>query len=742
MSFCFFDWETRSALDLTVTGTLKYVLDPSTQPLLASWAIDDDPVKLWCPEFSKALVPEVWAYVKGRMAVVGPAPQEIVKLLAQPDGYVVAHNAGFDRAVWQQVATPDFGWPALPLERVLDNQSQAQASNLPGSLDFAGRALGLGTKTIGGKAIMKRFADAAQPLPGSPAGVSLLMEKGYSRERAIAEAIEAWALYLDYSVQDTELMRDVWKCTRPLSIEEWREYHDSERINDRGMPVDLDIARGAIQYRAEEAAYVAERLAELTNGQITSPTLTKQINEWVFDRLPDDLAENMVKERDDEGYVTRLTGAKNVITQLIEDIETSESDIDDLVLDVLELLQFGRSSSAVKFEKIAEQAVDDRLYGSFVFNGAGQTGRASSRGPQLHNAVHKFMPNELDVLDMIAARVPIDQLRHLPLGDKIEEVKRAKEGKTSVSTILARSVRPTFVAPKGRTFVWGDWSAIEARVMPWLANSRAAEQTVLDAYRRKEDIYILNAAAIFSQPLERIVSGLADGDPIFIDMRQAGKISQLSLQFAGSVGAYKAMARGYDVRVTNEEARMIVDGWRDRNKWAKAYWNVCDEASESAMQRPGSMQKAGRLTFCFYTELMGGSLVTFLPCGRPLVYPKARYSKIERFGKEVWALTYLNGMGRGVTYGGKLGQNGCQAAAASLLRSTMSRLEDGYAAGELDGMIIGHTHDEIVNEVDEDRAEGFAEQLLDAMVTGFDWTEGLPLKADITSSYYYTKSKH
>lgn len=156
------------------------------------------------------------------------------------------------------------------------------------------------------------------------------------------------------------------------------------------------------------------------------------------------------------------------------------------------------------------------------------------------------------------------------------------------------------------------------------------------------------------------------------------------------------------------------------------------------MNSPGSAQKAGRLTFCFYPDLMGGSLVTFLPCGRPLVYPQARYAKIERFGKETTALTYLNGMGRGVTYGGKLGQNGCQAAAASLLRATMSRLEDT----ETEADIIGHTHDEIVNEIDEDRAEGFAERLLDAMVTGFAWTEGLPLKADISTSYYYTKSKH
>src|SRR5689334_2319598 len=103
MSFCFFDWETRSEIDLTVTGTLKYVLDTSTRILLLSWAIDDEPVKLWCPDFGAELAPEVWAYVNGRMKQFGTPPAEIGALLAQPNGYVVAHNAGFDRQVWQQI---------------------------------------------------------------------------------------------------------------------------------------------------------------------------------------------------------------------------------------------------------------------------------------------------------------------------------------------------------------------------------------------------------------------------------------------------------------------------------------------------------------------------------------------------------------------------------------------------------------------------------------------------------------
>lgn len=739
MAFIFQDFETNSYASLPVCGTLNYVLDPSTRALLWSWGIDDDPIKLWAPDLSNELEPEVWAFLLTRLAAVGNCPAEVVEALKHDDTYVVGWNESFDRQTWQQVLTADHKWPMIRIEQTLDSMSQAQASNLSGSLEWAGRVLGLGQKTVGGKSVMLRFAARQQPLPGSPADIAAQMARGLSREKAIAAAINLWTLYLDYSVQDTDLMRLVWKCTRPLDAQEWAEYWDSERINDRGMPVDVELAKSAILYRVEEKAYVEEELVRLTDGQITSPTLTKQINDWVFARLPDDLREVMVKKRNaDTGEIERLTGSKPVMTQLLEDIAVSDTPPADEVVEVLELLQYGRSSSAVKFEKIVNQEVDGRLTGSFVFNGAGQTGRGSSRGPQVHNMVHDFMPNELDVLDMIAARVPIEQLRYLPLGKEKIDLDRAKAGQTSVNTILSRSIRPTFVAPKKRVFVWGDWAAIEARVMPWLANSKAAEQTVLDPYRNDEDLYVLNAAAIFKVSVEEILAGLERGDPIYAAMRQAGKIAQLSLQFGGSVGAYRVMARGYKVRVTNEEAQLIVEGWRERNYWARAYWNKCDEAMRNAMHSPEKPFKAGRLVFCFYPKLMGGSLITTLPCGRPLTYPRARFDKIERFGKMQETLTYVNGMGRALTYGGKLGQNGCQGLAASILRGTIHKLEERETEAE----VIGHTHDEILNEIDEDLAGPFAERLHGVMVEGFEWSEGLPLAADISTCWYYTKDKN
>ncbi len=727
MAFCFFDWETQSNIDLTVVGGLKYVLDTSTRPLLLSWGIDDEAIKLWCPDLSAELVPEVWAYVRSRMAVVQDAPADLVELLAKPDGYLVAWNTAFDRQVWQQIATPELGFPEIRIEQTLDAMSQAAASNLPGKLDMAGRALGLGQKTVGGSAAMKRFADRNQPLPGSPEDIARQMEKGLSREKAIAAAIEMWGIYCDYAIQDTDLMRDIWRVTRPLDGQEWAEYWVSEKINDRGMLADLDVCAGAVEYREEEARFVEDECKRITSGVITGPTLTKQINEWVFDRLPDDLAETMVKERDEEGYVTRLTGAKDVMGRLLEDIKVSDAPPDDDVIDLIELLQFGRSSSAVKFEKILNQQVDGRLTGSYVYNGAGQTGRFSSRGVQVHNLPRDFYANEMDLLDMVAARVPIEQLREV----------------APVSSVLAKLIRPTFIAPEKKLLVWGDWSAIEARVTPWLADTREADEAVLKPFRQSDadklanpDVYVLNAESIFDIPAETIWERYLDNDKEAKGMRQAGKVSVLALGFLGGVGALKAMARGYGMRLTNEEAKRIVDAWRDRNRWAKRFGIKAEEAAFSAMRSPLTMFKAGRLKYQFVPELLGGTLVCFLPDMRPIIYPMAKISAVEKFGEMQDAITYLNGMGRRSLWNGLQLENGTQATAASILRGTLTRLDKEYP-----NVTVGHTHDEVINEVDEAHAFDFADALNEVMVRGFDWTDGLPLAAEIEVNYYYTKNE-
>lgn len=735
MPFIFHDFETCSRADLPVVGTVNYVLDLSTRPMLWSWAIDNDPIKLWCPDFSDELHPEVWAYIRSRVAQYGRnCPAEVAETLARPDSYLVAWNQIFDRSVWQQVMTPDWGWPKITIEKTLDAMAQASASNLPGKLDMAGRVTKMGTKTVNGSAIMKRFADPDLPKPGDRAEIEKL-DPGKAQENAIAAAIDAWKLYLDYSEQDTELMRQVWNVTRPLDGDEWAEYWVSEHINDKGMLADLEVCAGAARYREEEALHIAEQCAEITQGLVAKPTMSKAINDWLFPRLSDDLAELMVKERDAEtGEVKRLTGAKDVVTRLLEEIKISDTPPDDDVIDLLELLQYGRSSSAIKFQKILDQAVDGRLHNSYVFNGAGQSGRFSSRGVQIHNLVRAYLDGELDILDMVAALVDIVYLRKVRLSSNPIDVRRAEQGKTSVSAVLSRLIRPTFLAPKKKLLVWSDWSAIEARITPWLAGTEEADRAVLEPYRLGQDLYLLNAEAIFGIPYDVLVERLENGDPEAKGMRQAGKIGSLSLTFLGGVGALRAMARGYGMRFSNEEGKVIVDGWRDRNRWARKFGDACERAAYEAISNPMRQCPAGRLTYVYVPTLMGGSLVCYMPDGRPLMYPMARIVDVEKFGKPDKAISYLNGMGRRHLWPGLQVENPSQGLAASLLRGTLVRLHQRF-----DDVVVGHTHDEVICEVDEARAWAFADQLDAVMVEGFQWSGGLPLAAETTVNWYYSK---
>lgn len=350
----------------------------------------------------------------------------------------------------------------------------------------------------------------------------------------------------------------------------------------------------------------------------------------------------------------------------------------------------------------------------------------SSRGVQVHNLPRDFLKAELDVMDQVASRVPIEELRELG----------------PVSATLAKLIRPTFIAPPKKLFVWGDWSAIEARVTPWLAANREATTAVLEPFmlsdsdkKKYADVYVLNAASIFNIPADVIWERYNNNDKEAKGMRQAGKVAVLALGFLGGVGALKAMARGYGMRLTNEEAQKIVDGWRDRNRWAKRYGIKCEEAAFSAMTSPLTTHKAGRLSYQFIPGLMAGTLVCYLPDGRPIIYPMAKISKVEKFGNEVDAITYLNGMGRRSLWNGLQIENGTQATAASILRQTLVRIE-----AERPDVLVGHTHDEAITEVDEDSAWDFADWLEETMVRGFDWTEGLPLAAEVEVNWYYTKA--
>ncbi|MEG9884036.1 MAG: hypothetical protein V6Z86_05370 [Hyphomicrobiales bacterium] len=961
----FFDWEGRGP-DLPTVGTMNYVLDPRMRITLLTYNFDlEGPTKSWVPDLSDLLSEECWEMVKTLVDSHTEVPPEIVEHV-ESGGLVCAWNTGFDRVVWQQVATPELGFPKIGIDQTLDAMVQGLASNLPGSLHGAGLALKLGGKSAGGKGAMMLFADCEKPMP---------------------EDRQLWIDYIVYGLRDTELLRDIFNVTRPLTLEEWREYWASERINDRGVGVDLDVCRGAVRYREEEKQFIAGECERLTDGAIPRPTMTTRINDWVYDILPHDLQDRMVKKRDEDGNPTNLTLAKDTLLMLLEDIKQHDAPPDDNVLEFLELLQHGRASSSVKFEKMLNQSCDGRLLGSYTFNGAGQTGRYcvardtkvqtdtcekfiidlnigdqvlthegryrpvtgkifkgkdhlfrittedgayvtctinhrfltpngwknlreykqgavekctstcvglpilsigytpddqaadatvsdllpysngnpengnpapgaqtsaggeqipvedgaqepdvrgsmrirsgdaerlrlpleqpdteipagasagssgdagysgnpegsagtsyrrqqteqpprqfgygddtwpcspaqttiseivymgvgevwdievagdhsyvaqglihhnSSRGIQIHNLPRDKLKDELKLLDMIADGCPIEDIRAFG----------------SVNHVLSRLIRPTLIAEEGNTFIWGDWSAIEARVLPWLANTRKARQTVLVPFEEGKDLYVLNAAKIFNRDPDlmlELVQAAEERDNPSDEMltaakqRQAGKVAVLALGFGGSVGAYRAMARGYGLRTNNKEAKYIVDGWREANTWAKSFWYGTLNAAKKAIKNPGVYQTSGRLRYVFNSDLMGGTLLCFMPDGRPLAYPMAKLVEEEnKFGKTVEAISYLNKSTRHTLWYGILVENPVQGYAASLLRDLLVRLDEHDCT-------VFHTHDEAGLEVPMRQQNYWVEKLGEMMEDAPAHAAGLPLKADIKSDVWYHK---
>jgi DNA polymerase len=323
---------------------------------------------------------------------------------------------------------------------------------------------------------------------------------------------------------------------------------------------------------------------------------------------------------------------------------------------------------------------------------------------------------------------------------------------------LSQMIRPAIMAPPGRTLLWGDWSAIEARVLPWLAGSASARE-VLDVFFSSDadpslpDIYIREAAGIDGHDMRELWARYQAGDVAANESRQSGKVAVLSLGFGGGKGALQAMAANYGMSLTDAEAERIVTRWRGNNKWARRFWDELWEAFQNALESPGSVFVAGRVAFTYDPGYMKTVFMT-LPDGRPLAYPGVKWSKREvenargemetkegfvyRRGDEVRSLWY-----------GTLAENCTQAVAGSRLREALEVLSPAplldSSGAEVwrptPGDVIGHTHDEIVCECDEGRVDEAGKWLGDEMLRIPGWMEGCPMAAELTTNAYYTKAK-
>jgi DNA polymerase len=337
--------------------------------------------------------------------------------------------------------------------------------------------------------------------------------------------------------------------------------------------------------------------------------------------------------------------------------------------------------------------------GAFVFAGGSATGRASSYGAQVHNFTRKV------AADPEAVR------QAMVRGHQIVP----KFGRR-VTDVLKGMLRPALIPARGHVLIVADWSAIEGRVHPWLANSPAGEAK-LDVFRAGLDPYKVNAAATFRVAYEEVTG----------DQRQVGKVQELALGFLGGPGAFDTFGRIYGVRVTEADAYRMVDAWRRANPWAMQHGQQLESAYTRAMRHKGHEFSAGRVTYLFD----GLHLWYALPSGRILCYPYARLdSDGVSYAKASWKpAADATEWPRARLWRGLACENITQAVANDVLRCALRVLPDA----------VLHVHDEVVLEVPRVQAEARAEALLQVMRTPPAWASGLPLNAEVKIMERYGK---
>lgn len=727
-NLCFIDTETRSTevgrrSDITKTSAKAYARQAKV--IIVTYAIGDGPVQEWVlTDFTKRLA---WA----------DAPQDLIEFrqrATRGEAFFVAFNAAFDR--YAMNGGIDF-WepPLIAVEEMLDAAVLAASSNLPGNLEGFSRATGGAGKLPDGKRLIQLFcpADGATP-----------------RERP-----NNWALFVSYAREDVEALRAAWKVALPVDERVWREYWAAERVNDRGLPLDIPFVTAAAQLADEYLAGVNEEVSRITGGKLYSIKQHAAMAEWVFDRVAEiegarDAMTKTFEEESDEGgelIPAEIGLDRHRVRRLIAMLEhTNEvhglTDDEAGVLALLRLREYGASATPGKFGKMLMHEVDERLPGQYLFAGAQQTGRFSSRGVQMHNMTRDFLPNEEEVIAAVM------ECRR----DTLAEVVRlcGDAGKA-----LALTVRPAIAARKGRTMLWGDWSNIEARVLPFLAGEDPVAEAVLDVFRAVDrdpvnnpDVYCLEASKIERWPLDELWDAYRNKDPRAKKARQKGKIAVLSLGFGGADGALQNMAANYGMVFPDAEAKEIVSAWREGNPWAKRIWKELWSAFLSAMGNPGVEFRVGRLVVIGTDQYIGHSTVfVILPDGRPLVYPDVRWQQRKKVDKRTGEVRFEDTVVFAGQYGykpiwyGTIIENATQGTAASLLRAVVEQLE---SSDDTDWPVVcGHTHDEVITEVlDTPRAIELGSKALHREMTrDRGWTDGLPLAAEISHHWYYTKAK-
>lgn len=655
------DIETYSSVSLQKSGVYRYAESDDFEILLFGYSVDGSEVKVI------------------DLAMGEKIPEDIIAALTDETVVKWAFNAQFERVCLSRYLS-DLG---ISLDPYFDSYPLSQECakylnpsswhctmvwsatlGLPLSLEGVGAVLGLEKQKLSeGKNLIKYFC-----VPCNPTKVN-----GGRTRNMPKHDMEKWLLFKQYNIRDVETEMGIQnKLSRfPVPESLWDEYHLDQEINDRGVGIDMQLVGYAIAFDERSKKQLTLQMQNLTN--LENPNSVQQMKGWLADN----------------GLKTDTLGKKAVADM----IKTAPEQLADVLS-----LRSQLAKSSVKKYTTMENAIckDGRARGMFQFYGANRTGRFSGRLIQLQNLPQNH------ISDLAEARGLVRSGNYSAMEMLYEDI----------PDTLSQLIRTAFIPQGNRKFIVADFSAIEARVLAWLAGERWRIQVFAEG----KDIYCSSASQMFGVPVEKYgVNG---------HLRQKGKIAELALGYGGSVGALKAMG-ALDMGLTEDELQPLVTAWRNSNPCITALWWDVDNAVKTCVK-----QRITTKTHGIRFDYQSGFLFIILPSGRRLAYVKPRMGE-NQFGGE--AVTY-EGVGgtkkweRLESYGPKFCENITQAIARDILMYSLQTLRHCS--------IVAHIHDEIIIECDKQVS---LDAVCEQMGRTPPWAKGLLLRADGYECNFYKK---
>lgn len=641
------DYETYSACDLKTAGLDNYARHESTGIHCFSWGSDPFEIQTWH---------------EGE-----PFPEELREYVAK-GGIFTAWNAAFEIALWRYCAVRKYGWPDVKPEQFRCSMAQSYAMSLPGALEKAANALGL---------------EQQKDMKGSRVMLQLAQPKADGSMWTRAEAPEKFDQLYQYNRQDVRTELAARERLMELSDYEQTIWQIDQRINNRGVQVDLAAVNAAIRLVESEKQRLDADMLRVTGGEVGKCTEVQLLVKWIRN----------------QGVDIKGVAKSDVLDAL-------RGELPPAVVAALNLRKEAAKSSTAKLIAMRDAAsADGRVRGILQYHGA-NTGRWAGRRIQVQNFPRgSLSPEQVeDAVNHIRCYQPKDAAFYLDMayGQPLD--------------VISSCLRGMIVAKDGNELVAADFNAIEARVLAWLAG----QESVLEIFRTHGKIYEHAAAGIYNKPMEEVTKA----------ERQIGKVAVLALGYQGGVGAFQSMARIYGVKMPDAEADKIKTAWREAHPKIVGYWHDLESAAINAVQL-GCVCRAGAAGRQVAFKKDGSFLWCRLPSGRVLCYPYPAVRDVEvPWGGTKPALFYwcvngtTNKWEETNTYGGSLAENVTQAVARDLLADAIVRLEhNGHP-------VVMHVHDEVVVEVPADAPADTVEKIETLISQTPQWAHGLPVSAE------------